>query len=495
MLKQFLSKLPRKSSRAQAIDPGKENCGDPSNSSGSGQALNGPRKTSSAVFPASVIAGIEPLLSFKDVPSSERMNLFISKLSLCCVVFDFTDPTKSVSEKDLKRATLVELVDFVESTNNPPLKFTEPAILAVCKMCSMNLFRAFPPSFRRGGSAHVSESDDAAPPSFDSAWPHLHLVYDLLLKFVTCASLEAKVAKKYINHSFILGLLDLFESEDTRERDILKAILHRIYGKFMVHRPFIRRGISHVFYQFVYETEKHNGIADLLEMFGSVITGFALPLKEEHKMFLWRTLMPLHKPKSLGVYFQQLTFCVTQFIEKDPTLCSGVISLILKYWPITNSQKEVMIIGELEEILEGIHMTEFQEIMVPLFWRIGCCIRSSHFQVAERALFLWNNDQIVDLIVHNLDVILPIILPALESNVQSHWNHGVLNLTVNVRKMFLEMDDELFQACHSEYEEEQQQLNLVAEKREEAWKQLESAPGLQPIGGNIAVLVTTAPSR
>ncbi|KAG9146520.1 hypothetical protein Leryth_011785 [Lithospermum erythrorhizon] len=186
---------------------------------------------------------------------------------------------------------------------------------------------------------------------------------------------------------------------------------------------------------------------------------------------------------------------VTQFIEKDPTLCSGVISLILKYWPITNSQKEVMIIGELEEILEGIHMTEFQEIMVPLFWRIGCCIRSSHFQVAERALFLWNNDQIVDLIVHNLDVILPIILPALESNVQSHWNHGVLNLTVNVRKMFLEMDDELFQACHSEYEEEQHQLNLVAEKREEAWKQLESAPGLQPIGGNIAVLVTTAPSR
>lgn len=30
-------------------------------------------------------------------------------------------------------------------------------------------------------------------------------------------------------------------SEDPRERDYLKTILHRIYGKFMVHRPFIRK--------------------------------------------------------------------------------------------------------------------------------------------------------------------------------------------------------------------------------------------------------------
>jgi len=31
-------------------------------------------------------------------------------------------------------------------------------------------------------------------------------------------------------------VLELFDSEDPRERDYLKTILHRIYGKFMVHR-------------------------------------------------------------------------------------------------------------------------------------------------------------------------------------------------------------------------------------------------------------------
>lgn len=389
MWKHFLSKLPKKALKSESVDSARGNSGplgpNASPNLGSGRPNSSAlRRTSSVVFPASVIAGIEPLISFKDVPSSEKMNLFISKLSLCCVDFDFRDPTKNVAEKELKRATLFELLDFVSS--NPP-KFSEPAILAMCKTCAVNLFRVFPPNYRSSNS-HASENDDDEP-TFDPAWPHLQIVYDLLLKFVTSSSLEAKVAKKYINHHFILKLLDLFDSEDPRERDCLKAILHRIYGKFMVHRPFIRKSISNLFYRFVFETEKHNGIAELLDIFGSVITGFALPLKEEHKIFLSRALIPLHKPKSLGIYFQQLSYCVMQFIEKDPKLASTVIRGLLKYWPITNTQKEVMFLSELEEILEVINMAEFQRLMVPLFWRIGCCINSCHFQVTIMSLDMY----------------------------------------------------------------------------------------------------------
>lgn len=384
MLKQFLSRFPRKPSKSDSVDRPRSGSGSsPSSHDGglqrttSGNVISSiTKRTSSAVFPSSVVAGIEPLLSFKDVPSSERLNLFISKLSLCCVVFDFNDPSKSTSEKELKRVTLMELVDFVAS--DPP-RFTEQAILAMCKMCVNNLFRVFPPNY--GSSTSGCENGDDEP-MFDPAWSHLGIVYDLLLRFVISSSLEAKIAKKYINHEFILNLIDLFDSEDPRERECLKTILHRIYGKFMVHRPYIRRTIGNVFYAYIYETERHNGIAELLEIFGSVVCGFALPLKEEHKIFLWRALLPLHKPKYLGVYFQQLSYCITQFVEKEPKLASIVIRGLLKYWPITNSQKEVMFLSELEEILEGITLGEFQKVMVPLFWRIGCCINSSNFQVS-----------------------------------------------------------------------------------------------------------------
>ena len=41
-----------------------------------------------------------------------------------------------------------------------------------------------------------------------------------------------------------------------------------------------------------------------------------------------------------------------QFVEKDPKLAEPVLKSLLKYWPVTNSQKEVLFLGELEEILE-----------------------------------------------------------------------------------------------------------------------------------------------
>ncbi|CAM9888112.1 unnamed protein product, partial [Hapterophycus canaliculatus] len=71
-------------------------------------------------------------------------------------------------------------------------------------------------------------------------------------------------------------------SEDPRERDYLKTILHRVYGKFMMHRAFIRRAVGNAFLRFVYECPRHNGIGELLEILGSIVNGFATPLKKEH---------------------------------------------------------------------------------------------------------------------------------------------------------------------------------------------------------------------
>lgn len=119
-------------------------------------------------------------------------------------------------------------------------------------------------------------------------------------------------------------MLELFDSEDPRERDFLKTTLHRIYGKFLNLRSYIRRSINNVFFQFTYETERFNGIAELLEILGSIINGFALPLKEEHKLFLTRVLIPLHKVKSLSMYHPQLAYCIVQFLEKDSTLTDEV---------------------------------------------------------------------------------------------------------------------------------------------------------------------------
>lgn len=66
----------------------------------------------------------------------------------------------------------------------------------------------------------------------------------------------------------------------------------------------------------------------------------------------------------------------------------------------------------------------------------------------------------------------------------------MLNSTLNVRKMFTEMDDPLFQACYDHFTEEQAKVSLVAEERKESWERLENAASLQPLTENTAVLVT-----
>ncbi|XP_044489233.1 serine/threonine protein phosphatase 2A 57 kDa regulatory subunit B' theta isoform-like [Mangifera indica] len=418
---------------------------------------------------AAVVTSYEALPGFRDVQSSEKQNLLIRKLNLCCVVFDFTDPTKSLKEKDIKRQTLLELVDYITSANG---KFTETVVQEVIKMVSINLFRSLAPQPRENKVLETFDLEEEEP-LMDPAWPHLQIVYEFLLRFVASPETDAKLVKRYIDHSFVLKLLDLFDSDDPREREYLKTILHRIYGKFMVYRPFIRKAINNIFFHFIFETEKHNGIAELLEVLGSIINGFALPLKEEHKLFLVRALIPLHKPKCLPMYHQPLSYCITQFVEKDCKLADTVIRGLLKYWPITNSSKEVMFLNEMEEVLEATQPAEFQRCMVPLFRQIACCLSSSHFQVAERALYLWNNDHIESLIRQNRKVILPIIFPALQKNGCNHWNQVVKGLILNVRKMFSEIDAELFEECLHKFQDDESKVEEIKRKHDDVWKRLE----------------------
>ncbi|KAL9166337.1 hypothetical protein ABFS82_05G023000 [Erythranthe guttata] len=433
----------------------------------------------------------EALPSFKDVPTSERQHLFVSKAKMCCVRFDFTVPTKNLREKDLKRQILLELVEYVASANE---KFTENLMLEVVKMVSANIFRDFAPRPRENNNILLNSLDfEDEEPHMDPAWSHLQVVYELLLRFIISPETDAKIAKRFIDHSFVMKLLHLFDSEIPSEREYLKSILHRIYGKFMVHRPFIRKTINNIFTSFVFEEEKHNGIAEFLEVFGSIINGFALPLKEEHKLFLVRTLIPLHKPKCLAMYHHQLSYCVTQFVEKDFKLADIVVRGLIKYWPVTNSTKELLFLNELEEVLEATHASEFQRCMVPLFREISSCLNSLHFQVAEIALLLWNNDHIENLIKQNRKVILPIIFPSLERNARQHWNQSVRSLTLNVRKVFYDIDPDLFEVCQIRFQEDESMEKEIEEKRESTWKLLEELASKKVVS-NEAILVHSTTS-
>lgn len=405
---------------------------------------------------------IQPLPLLKDVPATEQEELFIRKLWQCCVTFDFIDPISDMKGKEVKRGTLHELVDYISCRRT----LTETVYPEIIKMISANLFRTLPPS---ENPDFDPEEDD---PTLEASWPHLQLVYEFFLRFLESPDFQAAYSKKFIDQRFVLQLLELFDSEDPRERDFLKTVLHRIYGKFLSLRAFIRKQINNIFLRFIYETEQFNGVSELLEILGSIINGFALPLKAEHKQFLIRVLIPLHKVKCLGLYHAQLTYCVVQFLEKDPELTEPIIRGLLKYWPKTCSQKELMFANELEEILDVIDPTQFVKIQKPLFRQIARCVSSPHFQISERALYLWNNEYIMTLIEENNEVIMPIMFPALYRISKEHWNQSIVGVVYNVLRTFMDMNLSLFDELTACYKAERQKEKKKEKERDELWRRL-----------------------
>jgi serine/threonine-protein phosphatase 2A regulatory subunit B' len=116
--------------------------------------------------PPSALKELPPL---RDAPPAKREALFIQKLQLCGVIFSFDDPGEDKRGKDMKRQTLLELVDYVNTPAGQKI-FTESVMTDLMSCVSANICRALPPA-----------TDDFDPeedePVLEPAWPHLLTIY------------------------------------------------------------------------------------------------------------------------------------------------------------------------------------------------------------------------------------------------------------------------------------------------------------------------------
>ncbi|OEH76847.1 serine threonine protein phosphatase 2a b56 delta [Cyclospora cayetanensis] len=368
-----------------------------------------------------------------EAPVGDRPELFRKKLAACCIVYDFDSPD-FLRDKDLKKQALIEIVEYVNSTRHC---FSEQVLQDVMDMVSANIFRPLPPSQHRGVALLEPEEEE---PQLDSSWPHIQIVYEFFLRFIVSNDVSAKLAKKFIDQQF-----------------------------------FVRKSIQQVFHRFVYEQESPNGISELLEILGSVINGFAVPLKLEHKLFLERVLLPLHKARSLGAFHKQLTYCMEQYVAKESRVAVPIILGMVRFWPTCNAPKVVLFLNELEHVLQETQLPEFQKVMLPLFARLAECIQSPNFLVAERVLFLWNNEKIVKFINMNRPELFPIIIGALFRSSQQHWSVTVHTLTYNVSKLLAQADTALFDECSNRFIAEEKRRKEQEEERAQRWADLESA--------------------
>jgi serine/threonine-protein phosphatase 2A regulatory subunit B' len=139
------------------------------------------------------------------------------------------------------------------------------------------------------------------------------------------------------------------------------------------------------------------------------------------------------------------------FIEKDKSLGIDLIVGLLKFWPITNPAKEVVYITEIEEILDLCNQEAHQKFLMfgpKLLKRLVATSQNMHYQAAERALLLLNNEVIHKLVKANLVKAYPIIVKGLinaNRGPNQHWNPTVNTITMTVMRSYMEINRDMFE--------------------------------------------------
>jgi len=108
-----------------------------------------------------------------------------------------------------------------------------PNLDEVMQMIEKNIFRPLPNV--KKSNLGFSETGIDQEEEMDPAWPHLQGIYEFFLQLVINESVEVRSLKVYVTPQFVQEFLELFDSEESVERDYLKNILHKLYAKVSLY--------------------------------------------------------------------------------------------------------------------------------------------------------------------------------------------------------------------------------------------------------------------
>jgi len=356
--------------------------------------------------------------------------------------YDYKDETKDVKGKTERLNAINELQQMLSDQKNVATLII-PHLDDVMQMIERNIFRPLPNV--KKSNLGFSETGIEQEEDMDPAWPHLQGIYEFFLQLVINEAVEVRALKVYVTPQFVQEFLELFDSEESVERDYLKNILHKLYAKLVPRRKMIRKAINECFYSLIHEAHKFNGAAELLDILASIISGFAVPLRDEHVIFFKNVIIPLHKVQTCSQFYEQLLRCSMLFLTKDRTLAIPLLEGLLRYWPFANCVKETLFLTELQEVLEVCEVEKVKHLIPRLFKRIVKCIGGIHLQVADRAMCFFENDYFLNILKTYKDETFPMLVPVIVDLAENHWHKILQESLIALKTILKEIDPFAFE--------------------------------------------------
>uniref|UniRef100_A0A7S2RN35 Uncharacterized protein n=1 Tax=Mucochytrium quahogii TaxID=96639 RepID=A0A7S2RN35_9STRA len=401
------------------------------------------------------------LNSLLDNANPESFALLLRLKTFGCTLS--LDKAHAILEKDqinevemLKLATLRELLEFVSSPTFVDGRIDQVAFIDLLEMIRLNVVRPlfmFDSSGREStpgiSTSKYSRNQRQEIEENELSWGTRSLLYEILLKLIGSELLDNEWKGSPTTERVCQDFMQLFRSPDPREREYVKTIVHCLYSRLVYHRGVMRTAMANAFLEYSFVSRCHNGIAEMLEVFGSIASGFAIPIKPEHQTMLLKCLLPLNSVRGSEFYHEQLSFVLLQYINKEPELIVPIVSSMLKYWPRRNAAKQVIFLGEIGDMMSFIEPSMFKQVQQKLVAQLCECISGRHFQVAEYAMGLLNNNYLYSMIFENVDVrrqVVPSLLLALRTAART-WNNSVKQIGGDIIEFLKTLDPEFYIEC------------------------------------------------
>lgn len=368
----------------------------------------------------------------------QRLKILKRKLRRATVFYDLRTNDYPL-EKQVKHQDLMDISEFFSKRGVLDLSVLDSLMV----MVEGNLFRT-PPPCPLPIDVEVDFSEDYTFPH--PQWLYLDLVYEILAKVLLCPDLEPRLVPGFSSRFLVRNLIGQLDSWDERERMAVRICLHIIYARWARARPVFREEIVKYLQAVSLTGEVHHGVSEALDIMGSIVSGFSLPLKLEHRELINKAFLPLHRVKYLRSFHRCLTVCVEQMVAKDIHCAEIVIKGILARWPSAECNNGALLLREIESVLAISNAAIFRGACPLLLRRLAACMRNGQIVLIERCFSILNNPTIRSYMETEgtMGIIVPVICQPLLGLKDSHWHEQVRSNAAIILEYFFQNGGDAF---------------------------------------------------
>ena len=356
----------------------------------------------------------------------------IQRFDFCKNICDFSDPESDTAAKKAKTAVLKDLISLMNKKESLEKLNQNLISLLFSNVFAANIFRQLP---------SIPEKNlvyDDEPLYQEVNWPHLQLVYTLLLQFQNLWPNNPN-----FNVEFETGMLEASHSCDPNEREM-------IYQFFVVYSNTFSSRIPFIFSKYAKYCAAYTSgfcypfVVTPALKYILLIMKLTPKIPEKNIFYFTQSVLPLIKAPHFFTLEPLIFPLFDTVLGKVPDYAESFLKYIMMHWPESKPSKQLFYIELIVVVLEKLSLNDFSKVCKSVFAFLSNCYNSKYHKVAELSFKIWSNVKLIPLILDNTRVIFPVIINPLLKSMKEHWNQKTRSAALNAYKQIHDIDPFVF---------------------------------------------------